>query len=72
MGAPTDASSCVMARGAMAASAAKVSDVADDRRSSPEMDQVGASVMDVEQKESLLRNWAMESCEVPFQVPPTS
>jgi len=33
------------------------------------MDQLGASAMDVEQKESLLRNWAVESCEALFQVP---
>ena len=62
MGALSDASPCVTAHGALNASADKVPGVAEDRSSSQGMEQASASVMDVKQKESLLLNWAMESC----------
>ena len=70
VGALDDTSQCATKHGALAASGGVVSEVAEDRSSSPGMDPVGDSVVHVEQTESLLRDWAMESCEAPFQVPP--
>ena len=70
LGTLEETSPCATVRGALAALADEVSDVAEYKSSSPGMDQVSDSVMNVEQKESLLQNWAIESCEAAFQVPP--
>jgi hypothetical protein len=68
-----DASPCETASGAIATPTDNVSDVAEERSSSQGIDQVGASVRDVEKTESLLQKWAMESYKTPFQVlPPES